>query len=72
MVLVPTTLGNWAHMNFMEENLGIHRVASVRVDILRRMAKNAHLHAGGITSVGRQLVMTGIAACRANDVVNVR
>ncbi len=56
----------------MEEDLGVQGFAGVRIAVLRRMAEHAHIHAAPRSAVRRQLVVAGVAAGRADDVVDVR
>jgi len=60
-----------AHVDFVEEDLRIHGVSRVRIDVLRLVAQDAHIHPAPRSAVSRQLVVAGIAAGGLDDVVNL-
>src|ERR1700693_1358645 len=60
------------HVDLVKENLGVQRVASDRIGVLRLVAEHAHLHAVGIAAMERQLVVAGVTTLGADDVARDR
>src|ERR1700730_14611689 len=54
----------------MKEDLGVQRVASARIGILRLVAEHTHLHAVGITAVEGELVVAPVATPGADDIAS--
>jgi hypothetical protein len=58
-------------MHLVDDDLQVERAPGRRVHILRGMAKHAHIHAAAPSAVPRQLIVTGVAARRPDDVVDL-
>ena len=69
MVEVPTTarqLGS--HVDLVRHHFQVERVARGRIDVLRLVAQNAHLHSMGMAAMEGQLVVAGVAALGADHI----
>src|SRR5215467_3092535 len=59
------------HVNLMEEDFCVQGRARVGIDVLRRVAQHAHVHAAPRSAVRRKLVVAVIAARGLNNVMNM-